>query len=496
MKNFKKLEKHFIKISKFDHLAAICSWDQSAMMPAGGNEARSAAMAELALHMHDLQSQPELADWYDAAADEDLSTEQKASLREMKRVWENDKIIPAELVEAKSLASSKSEHAWRSQRGQNDWDGFSANFADLVKLSQEEAKIRAEHSDIANQTSYDAMLNLYEPGTTTASLDVLFADVKTWLPPMVAEITEKQKSESLIGFGDDFPIEAQRQLGHKSMELLGFDFNHGRLDVSVHPFCGGVPSDVRITTRYDEAEFVSAMMGVVHETGHACYEQGLPKHLAGLPAGQARSMGIHESQSLFFEMQLGRSQEFLGLIAPLLRSFFTESNKGGFDADNLFKAYTRVEPGFIRVDADEVTYPAHIILRYEIERDLMNGVIGHNDIPELWAQKMQAYLGVDTVGNYKDGCLQDIHWPMGAFGYFPSYTLGAMYAAQFKAAMLKTVDVNQAIANKDLSPIMDWLRTNIWQKASLYSTDDLVTQATGEVLNAEFFKTHLQARYL
>lgn len=493
MKNYEKLEKHFVKISRFNHLASICSWDQAAMMPSGGNAARSEAMAELALHVHELQNKAELADWYAEAEAENLSTEQKASLGEMKRVWENDKIISAELVEAKSLAGSKCEHAWRTQRGENDWAGFLENFSEVVNLSQEEAQIRAEH---AGSTAYDAMLNLYEPGTTTASLDSLFADVKTWLPHMVAEVSEKQKSEQVIGFGTDFPIEAQKKLGLKTMDLLGFDFEHGRLDVSVHPFCGGVPTDVRITTRYDETEFVSAMMGVVHETGHACYEQGLPKYLAGLPAGMARSMGIHESQSLFFEMQLGRSQEFLKLVSPLLGEMFSEANAGAFGADNLVKAYTQVEAGFIRVDADELTYPAHIILRYEIERDLMNGVIEAKDVPELWNMKMNDYLGVDTKGNYKDGCIQDIHWTMGAFGYFPSYTLGAMYAAQFKVAMLKTVDVNRAIASGDLSPIFDWLRTNIWQKASIFSTDDLVTQATGETLNAEYFKTHLQARYL
>lgn len=493
MKNFEKLEKHFVKISRFGHLASICSWDQAAMMPAGGNAARSEAMAELALHVHDLQSKPELSDWYAAAAEEDLSSDQKASLREMKRVWENDKIIPADLVEAKSLASSKCEHAWRTQRGANDWDGFLENFEDVVGLSVDEAQIRADH---AGTSAYDAMLSLYEPGTTTQSLTALFDSVKTWLPNMVDEIAEKQKSESLIDFGYDFPIGAQKKLGLKTMKLLGFDFDHGRLDVSTHPFCGGVPSDVRITTRYDDSEFVSAMMGVVHETGHACYEQGLPKSLAGLPAGMARSMGIHESQSLFFEMQLGRSAEFLNLISPLLRELFTEANENAFGADNLTKAYTRVKSGFIRVDADEATYPAHIILRYEIERDLMNGVISAKDVPELWNQKMGDYLGLSTLGNYEDGCIQDIHWPMGAFGYFPSYTLGAMYAAQFKAAMLKTVDVNGAIEAGDLSSIFDWLRSNIWQKASLFNTDELVTQATGETLNANYFKAHLQARYL
>ncbi|MEO0890628.1 MAG: carboxypeptidase M32, partial [Pseudomonadota bacterium] len=338
-----------------------------------------------------------------------------------------------------------------------------------------------------------AMLELYEPGTTSASLDALFADVKTWLPSMIDDAIEKQKGNNILLPNGHYPAEKQKALGLEVMKLLQFDFEHGRLDESVHPFCGGVPTDVRITTRYDEKEFVQSLMGIVHETGHARYEQGLPKSLAGTMAGQARSMGIHESQSLFFEMQVGRSQAFVDHLARLASNHFEGPE---FAQDNLSKIYTHVEKGFIRVDADELTYPAHVILRYEIERDLMNGVIKYTDVPELWNEKMKAYLGLSTEGNFKNGCMQDIHWTDGAFGYFPSYTLGAMYAAQFMAAMKQTVDVDGAIRSGDLSPIFTWLSDNIWSKASLFSTDDLVTQATGEVLNAKHFKAHLENRYL
>lgn len=277
------------------------------------------------------------------------------------------------------------------------------------------------------------------------------------------------------------------------MKLLQFDFEHGRLDESVHPFCGGVPTDVRITTRYDESEFMQSLMGIVHETGHARYEQGLPKELAGTPAGEARSMGIHESQSLFFEMQIGRNNAFIDHLARLASNHFSGNE---FAKDNLAKIYTRVEKGFIRVDADELTYPAHVILRYEIERDLMNSVIKHTDVPELWNEKMKAYLGLSTEGNFKNGCMQDIHWTDGSFGYFPSYTLGAMYAAQFMAAMKKTIDVDGVIQSGDLSPIFTWLSDNIWIKGSLLTTDELVKQATGETLNAQHFQAYLKSRYL
>jgi carboxypeptidase Taq len=237
-------------------------------------------------------------------------------------------------------------------------------------------------------------------------------------------------------------------------------------------------------------------MGIVHETGHARYEQGLPKAFAGTPAGEARSMGIHESQSLFMEMQVGRSDAFIDQLSQFAGKAFTGSDPKLFATDNFQKLYTRVKKDFIRVDADELTYPAHVILRYEIERDLINGKIQHSDVPELWDQKMQAYLGISTKGNYKNGCMQDIHWTDGAFGYFPSYTLGAMYAAQFMASMKKTVDVDAAIRNADLTPIFNWLSENIWSKGSLFTTDELVKGATGETLNAAHFQAHLKARYL
>jgi len=396
-------------------------------------------------------------------------------------------------VQAKSLAGSKCEHAWRTQRGENDWQGFEKNWAEVVKLSQEEAQIRAEVNGLS---PYDAMLDIYEPGTSSESLDNLFSDVKTWLPELIDQVIDKQASEQFIQPQGTFDTNEQKALGLEVMKLLQFDFNHGRLDESVHPFCGGVPTDVRITTRYDESEFVQSLMGIVHETGHARYEQGLPKALSGLPSGEARSMGIHESQSLFFEMQVGRSDAFIEHLARLAGQHFGSHNPQLFSQDNFQKLYTRVKKDFIRVDADELTYPAHVILRYEIERDLINGKIKHTDIPELWNQKMQQYLGLSTEGNFKNGCMQDIHWTDGAFGYFPSYTLGAMYAAQFMAAMKQTVDVDGAIASGDLSPIFTWLEEKIWSNGSLLTTDELVKQATGETLNASFFQAHLKSRYL
>ncbi len=493
MSALEKLKAHSKKIHNFNHLSAICGWDQAAVMPSGGNQARSEAMAELSVHIHGLNTQPQLAEWFEQAESEDLSSQDRATLRELKRQWQQANVLPEDLVQAKSLAGSKCEHAWRTQRSDNDWQGFEKNWKEVVTLSREEAQIRAEASDLS---PYDAMLDLYEPGVNTQSLNHLFNEVKSWLPDLINQVIDKQSSEQVIQPTGTFLASQQKALGLEVMKLLQFDFNHGRLDESMHPFCGGVPSDVRITTRYSESDFIQSLMGIVHETGHARYEQGLPKSLAGLPSGDSRSMGIHESQSLFFEMQVGRSNAFIHHLAKFAGEKFSEHNSDIFSQDNFHKLYTRVKKDFIRVDADELTYPAHVILRYEIERDLINGIIEHTDVPDIWDQKMQQYLGLSTSGNYRNGCMQDIHWTDGAFGYFPSYTLGAMYAAQFMASMRKSVDVDAAISQADLSPIFTWLSDNIWSKGSLLTTDELVKQATGETLNAEHFKAHLKARYL
>ncbi|OEE89233.1 peptidase M32 [Enterovibrio norvegicus FF-162] len=494
MKAIEKIEKQFQKLSSYSHLAAICGWDQATMMPDGGNDARSKAMSDLAVLCHETLTDSRMGEWITTAeSDTSLTNEQRTNLREIKRAWTQATQLPSELVEKKSLLGSKCEHEWRSQRGKNDWPGFAENLKKVVEASQEEANTRATQTGVR---PYDAMLDLYEPGMTTEKLDILFGDLKSWLPNLIQKVLEKQKSTVITEPKGPFDTDKQAALGKQMMEILGFNFNHGRLDVSVHPFCGGVPSDVRITTRYDEQDFTSAIMGVVHETGHARYEQGLPKSYAGFPAGEARSMGIHESQSLFFEMQLGRHPFFVDHLATLSAEAFDKQDDAAFGRENINALYQRVRPGYIRVDADEVTYPAHVILRFEIERDLIEGKIEVDDIPALWNQKMQEYLGLSTDGEYTNGCMQDIHWTDGSFGYFPSYTLGAMYAAQFMHAMRKTVDVDACIKALDFTPINSWLEENIWSKGSTLSTDELVIQATGEPLNPEYFKQHLIARYL
>lgn len=491
-KNYQQLTRTFTRLSRFSHLSAMAGWDMFTMMPPGGSQARGEALAELSVLQHQILTDKNVAVWLEGAAQENLNDIEQANLREMTRQYQQAALLPEALVEAKSLAGSKCEHAWRSQRPANDWDGFAENLKEVVKLSREEARLRA---DAKGCSPYEALLDIYEPDMTSARLDELFGDLKSWLPDLLTQVVEKQAQQPLIAPQGPFPIDLQREIGVETMARLGFDFNGGRLDVSAHPFCGGVPEDVRITTRYDENELLSALLGVVHETGHARYEQNLPRSWPGQPVALARSTAIHESQSLFFEMQLGRSEAFLKQLLPSVVQRF--GDQPAFSESNFVAWNQRVKPGYIRVDADEVSYPAHVVLRYEIERALINGEIEVDDIPALWDEKMRNWLGLSTTGNYRDGCMQDIHWTDGGFGYFPSYTLGAMYAAQlFHAARKALPDLDAAIAAGNFSALFDWLRQNIWQHGSRFTTAQLIENATGEALNSRYFRQHLTARYL
>ncbi|MDC8783936.1 carboxypeptidase M32 [Roseateles koreensis] len=486
------LQRRHERLHHLGHMQHIVEWDQSANMPSKGSDARSLALAEMGGLLHQLATDPALKALLEAAEQEPLSEHQRANLREMQRVWRSANALPQRLVEAKSLARSRCEHAWRTQRQANDWAGYLVNLREVVKLAREEA---ACLSDATGLSRYDALMDQYEPGMRASEVDRVFGDLRSWLPGLIADVQVRQAQELLIRPQGPFPKAAQRALGLDAMRLMGFDFEAGRLDESVHPFCGGVPEDVRMTTRYREDDFLPSLMGTIHETGHGRYEQNRPRDWITQPVSQARSMGLHESQSLSFEMQLGSHPAFAQLLSPLVIQHL--GAQPAFEPGNLNRLLTRVQPGLIRVDADEVTYPAHVILRYEIERPLMEGLIECEDIPALWDTKMMELLGRDTRGNFKDGCMQDVHWGGGAFGYFPCYTLGAMYAAQWFATLRRSVpDLDTQIAAGNLQPVFDWLNANIWSQGSRWETPELVRRASGEALNPAHFKAHLQARYL
>jgi len=489
---YDSLAETWTRLHRFGHLQALAGWDRAANMPPRGNEARAEALAEMAALLHRMRTDPVLPERIARAEQEPLSELQRANLREIRREWRASNALPESLVQRQQMATSRCEHAWRSQRPANDWAGFLPNLKEVLALAREEATLLAEQT---GRSRYEALMDRYEPGLTTAQVDRVFGEVRQWLPGLIVKVLDRQAVEPVIAPLGPFPVAAQRALCEQAMRLLGFDFEAGRLDVSAHPFCGGVPEDVRMTTRFREDDFLGSLMGTIHETGHGRYEQNLPRELLGQPVAYARSMALHESQSLSFEMQLGSHPGFVARLAPLVRAAF--GDQPAFDAHNLHRLMTRVKPGFIRVDADEVTYPAHVILRYEIERPLIEGEIEAEDIPALWDEKMMELLGVDTHGNFGDGAMQDVHWPESLFGYFPCYSLGAMYSAQWFAAMRRAMpDLDACIAAGDLGAVFDWLRDNIWTQASRWTTDELALRASGEVLNPAHFRAHLESRYL
>jgi carboxypeptidase Taq len=491
---YRRLEPRFRRLLTLREAAAMLQWDGAALMPAGGAAARADQLATLKLVCHEALTDPAVGDLLDAAAGEnDLDDWQRANLREMRRQWLHATAVPGDLVEAASLAASECEQIWRQARPASDFALVRPALQVVLDRTREVATAKAGR---LGRSPYEALMDEYEPDATTAAIDRLFDGLAGFLPALIEQVLARQAAAPQPHEpAGPFPIELQREVGVRLMERIGFDFDHGRLDVSLHPFCGGTPDDVRITTRYDENDFRGALMGVLHETGHALYERGLPLAWRRQPVGDARGMAVHESQSLLMEMQACRSPEFTRYLAPVLREIFRTAGPQ-WGADNLYRLNTRVARGFIRVDADEVTYPAHVILRYRLERAMIDGDLVLADLPAAWNDGMKELLGIVPPDDRR-GCLQDIHWYDGAFGYFPTYTLGAMTAAQLFAAAKDTDPrILPGLETGDFAPLLAWLRANVHGKGSLLSTAELVEQATGRPLDAGIFRRHLKTRYL
>lgn len=495
MKSYKALEQRFRRIAAVNGALAMLGWDQSTMMPEGGAKERAEQMAVLSVVRHEWITDPRLGDLLGEAEaqKERLSEWQRANLHEMQRQWRHATALTPKLVEARAKATLNCEMVWRKARAANHFKSFATAFAPVLELTREVAAAKAAAFGTRH---YDALLDEYEPGGSAAAIDTLFADLGSFLPGFIDKAMSRQaRQPEPIEIEGRFATETQRQIGLRFMKQLGFDFRHGRLDVSLHPFSGGVQTDVRITTRYDEDDFTKSLMGVLHETGHALYEQGLPKPWHNQPVGEARGMVLHESQSLLIEMQVCRSHEFLTYATPILRKAF-QGNGPAWSEDNLHRLYTRVRPDLIRVDADEVTYPAHVILRYRLEQAMLSGDLSIADLPHAWNDGMQTLLGVE-VPDDRMGCMQDIHWAVGSIGYFPTYTLGALAAAQiFAAAKEQDGSILPGIAKGNFKPLLHWLRAHVHGKGSLLSTDALLRAATGKPLGTAAFKAHLKARYL
>lgn len=477
----------------------VLHWDTAAMMPQSAADARAEQLAMLRVLHHEQLADPKLAELLDLAED-DLESQadafdgwQRANLVEMRRMWIHGASVPRDLVEAHSRACSACETRWRTARPASDFDGIAPLLTEVLKLTREVAQARVER---LQTTPYEALLDEHDPGMRCEVIDPLFDELADYLPDLLDRVLEAQaRRGERLELEGPFEVEAQRRLGRSLMKVVGFDPEQGRLDESHHPFCGGTPDDVRITTRYDRDDFASGLMGVLHETGHALYQQGLPKRWRHQPVGEPRGMGLHESQSLLIEMQACRSRGFIAFAAPRIREAFGRQGEA-WSTESLHRHYRHVAPGYIRVDADEITYPAHVILRYRLEKAMIGGELTIADLPGAWAEGMKTLLGLD-VPDHRRGCLQDIHWFDGAFGYFPSYTLGAMTAAQlFRTATDRDPSIGPGIEAGDFRPLVGWLRQNVHTLASRYGTPELIEKATGTGLDIGFFKAHLEERYL
>ncbi|XHB99800.1 carboxypeptidase M32 [Nitratireductor sp. ac15] len=491
--SFQKLDDLGHRLEALGHALAILGADEATHMAPGGGEARAEAMSTLAGMAHRQATAPEIADWIEAAAQEDLNAEQKTAVAEFRRHYINLTCLPSDFVERQTRTRMRCEQLWREARPKGDWAGFLPALEGVIEMAREEAERR---SDVLGLAPYDALMEQFDPGNRTAEIAPVFENLKAFLVDFVPNALEIQKKKRatnpLRPLSGNYPVERQRELGLAMMAAVGFDLTRGSLSVSHHPFCGGVPTDVRITTRYRTDEFLSSLMGILHETGHALYEQNLPSDWAHWPVGKARGMAMHESQSLFVEKQIGRNPAFWEWALPVVEKHLGEK----WSKDEILAHVHHVERGLIRVDADEVTYPLHVILRFELEQDLISGKLEARDLPEAWDAKMQAYLGLSTIDTPQDGPMQDVHWPSAAFGYFPSYTLGAMIAAQQWAAIEKDIpDVNEQFTRGQFEAVNAWRHEKVWSQASRLSTPDLIEQATGEPLNAAHFTRHLEKRY-
>ncbi len=482
-----------LRLHRLQHLQAMATWDRMVQMPGGGAaQARSAAQAEFAALLQDLRDDPAHDAQLARAEQEALAPHERRNLALMQRNRRRVQAVPAALVAQREALGSAAMGAWMQARAENDWARFSSALSPLLALVREEA---ARLGEALNLQPYDALLDGFEPGLTGMRVQALFGEVAQWLPDLLEHAIARQATTDVIEPVGPFPVAAQKALGERVMRAIGFDFGAGRLDVSTHPFTGGVPEDVRLTTRYDEADCLSALRGTLHETGHACYQQHLPRHWLGQPLAEPPSAALHEGQALSFERQLAPTAAFTRWLSPLLAEAF--GAQPAFEPHNLLRLWTRVRRGFIRIEADELSYPAHVILRGQIEQALFDGRIEVDDIPAWWDERMHALLGLDTRGDFRRGPLQDVHWCQGMFGYFPAYLLGAMAAAQLRAAMARDLgDLDTQIERGNFSAITGWLDTRIWQQGSLADGEELLRRATGQGYTPAVLRAHFEQRYL
>ena len=482
------------EIDSLSGIDAILGWDELVIMKERSAESRAAQKSALASVIHSRQTSEKLGALIAGAEQESkgLNAMELASVRDARLKYDRKTKMPEELAKLEASLGSEGYQSWAKARASDDYDMFKPVLEKIIKLRIDEAKAVAPE-----KLPYDYQIDKFERGMKAERLTEIFDSVKEGLVPLIQEITSATQLDidSRLAGGEaapTFEVPKQEALCADVMDKLGFE---GRLDVSLHPFTGGTQSDVRITTRYDEKDFLSSLAGLVHETGHALYEQNRPsKDHHGMPVSEALSMGIHESMSLLFERMVGQSLEFWTFLRPTVAKTFDFTNN--LEPYAFYEAINKVEKSLIRVDADELTYPLHIIIRFELEQGLFNGSINVDNLPEKWNELYKQYLGIEPESN-KSGCLQDVHWGSLAFGYFPSYTLGAMYAAQFFQHAEKSIPtLREEIAEGNFINLRQWLKENIHSKGSLYpSADELCEAVTGKKLDPTIYLDYLKKKY-
>jgi carboxypeptidase Taq len=481
-------------ISLLNSCGSLLHWDQQTYMPPGGSAHRAEQIALVASLAHRQFTAPEIGDLLFDAAQADIGREPLSppvvNVREIRRAYERATRVPATLVEELARTSALAQDVWIEARKASDFARFRPWLERLVALKREEAEAIRREGPL-----YDALLDAYEPGETSARLRGVFAELREALVDLVGRIAGSARRPDLSLLHRPYPIPGQEAFGKSVAAAFGFDFQAGRLDVTTHPFCSGIgPGDTRLTTRYNAENFGDAFFSILHETGHGLYDQGLDAAHYGTPMGDAVSLGIHESQSRLWENFVGRSHAFWEHWLPRARQVFPEALTG-VDVDAFVFAVNEVRPSLIRVDADEATYNLHVLLRFELEQALIAGDLPVADLPVAWADGMRRLLGITPPDDAR-GCLQDIHWSGGGFGYFPTYTLGNLYAAQFFAkAQAELGDLDGLFRRGEYLPLKEWLARKIHRQGQRYRAAELAVAITGEPLNPVHLLRHLSEKF-
>ncbi|RLM51600.1 MULTISPECIES: carboxypeptidase M32 [unclassified Halorubrum] len=469
--------------------SGVLGWDQQVMMPEGGTPARSKQLSALSSVHHDMVTDDETGELLDELDDADLTDEQAAVVREVRREYERADAVPVELVEEISETGSEALQAWEEAKAEDDFETFAPYLEKHVELKRE----YAEHID-PDRDPYEVLFEEFEPCLSMERAESILTELREALVPMIEDIRASDVELAVDTFEGTFSEDEQEALSRDALELVGYDFDRGRLDVSSHPFTAGNQFDCRVTTRFDEEDPLGAVGSTIHEFGHAQYNLGLPQEHFGTPLGESRDLSVHESQSRLWENHVGRSEAFWQEFLPVFQEHFPQTEEAS--VRDAYEAFNQVyEDNLIRVEADELTYHLHIVIRFEIERDLIRGDLDVEDVPEVWNDKYEEYLGIrpDTDS---EGCLQDIHWSHGNFGYFPTYSLGSVMAAQlFEAAEADIDDLDAKIADGEFGDLHDWLGENVHRHGSRYETNELVKRATGEDFSADAFLDYVDEKY-